>query len=365
MQYKILLSVLLLASLHLNGQVIFPGDLNNDGKANHIDLLPLSIAYGVTGPPRFEPSLEWIPQETEMWGLNLPVSDVNMSFVDADGNGIIDSLDLDGIILNYDSTQTHSLPPPEPYLLTDTFPVEELPVVSLSFNRTEASAGDTVEVTFTLTIPNPDIFPPSNPPAAIAFAIEFDPTFIDEETIEFVPAPDAEDLMFIGASLNNVDAGRAPPSGRLEFAAGGRGQGALAMTRPIGKLIIIIEDMILLEGDPGFNILDPILINLAEQVIEVQTETDGLLVTNLNDFERSSEFDVFPNPFKDHVQICTNEGEIEKARLFNSQGQLIPIAIQQQNTCWYADLSSFPAGIYFLQIESRSVSEMIRLIKTD
>ena len=136
------------------------------------------------------------------------------------------------------------------------------------------------------------------------------------------------------------------------------------MTRPIGKLIIIIEDMILLQGDPGFGILDPLLINQAEQVIEVRVENDGLLITGLNEFEADNEYHVFPNPFSAQVQICSNENEIGDIQFFNSQGRLIKLTTQKQNTCWRADFSTFPAGMYYLRTTSGDKSHLTRLVKT-
>lgn len=330
---------------------MFPGDLNNDGTANHLDLLPLGVAYGQMGPPRFEASLEWFPQESEFWAQSLPVSGVNLVFVDADGNGLIDSLDLDGIAMNYDSTQVMSLPPPMPYLLTDTFPVEELPTLELRFNRTEAAAGDTVEITMHINIPDPTVFPPTNPPTAVAFSITYDPAFINEEATRFVAAPASEDLMFIGAGVANVDFGRSPPSGRVEFAAAGRGQGALAMSRPIGKLIIVIEDMILLEGNPGFDINDPTLINLREEIIEVQTLTDNLLVTDTSaPLGENDDWQIFPNPTDGMVQICGDQDSMTVVQLISAEGRCLEVPQRFNGDCRSLDFSALPAGVYFLRI---------------
>lgn len=364
MQFNLLFCLVILSGTLLPAQVVFPGDLNNDGAANFLDLLPLGVAYGQTGPIRFEGTLNWQPQEAELWGLNLPVSGVNLVSVDADGNGVIDSLDLDAIAFNYDSIQVLSLPPPQPYLLTDTFPVEQRPTLGLRFNRTEAAAGDTVEVTIVLNIPDPTAFPPTNPPTAVACRISFDPIMINEESTRFFAAEDSEDLMFIGAGTNNVDFGRSPLSGQLEFAAAGRGQGALAMSRQVGKFIIVIEDMILLEGSPGIGIDDALLINLNEQVIDVQVETDTLLVVGTQtQVPTSMTLEAFPNPCRKNVQICGLNSQTQTLEMFDSQGRLLHTFQQVGPNCEQINMDAFPAGIYFLRTQALGYYEALKVIK--
>lgn len=364
MQINLLFCLIILSSTLLPAQVIFPGDLNNDGTANFLDLLPLGVAYGQTGPMRFEATLNWQPQEVELWPFNLPVSGVNLASVDADGNGVIDSLDLDAIAFNYDSMQVLSLPPPQPYLLTDTFLVEERPTLELRFNRTEAAAGDTVEVTIFLNIPDPTVFPPTNPPTAIACRISFDPAMINEASTRFLAAEDSEDLMFIGAGTDNVDFGRSPLSGQLEFAAAGRGQGVLAMSRPVGKFIIVIEDMILLEGNPGIDIDDALLINLFEQVIDVQVETDTLLIVDTHPpMPTSITLAAFPNPCQQSVQICGLNSQTQALEIFDSQGRLLRVFPYLDQNCQRVDMERFPAGSYFFQVQAPGYYETLKVVK--
>lgn len=364
MRFKILLPLFLTLPVVVLAQVIFPGDLNNDGEANYIDLLPLAIAYGTEGPERPGAVLEWIPQETFPWEIGLPVTGVDLSFVDADGNGLIDSLDIDAIPLNYDSTQVDAIPPPMPYLLTDTFPVDQLPRLSLSINQNEVDGGDTIEVSLFLEIPNPDIFPPSNPPTALACIIDFDPSFINEEAIFFVPDPDANDLMYVAASINSVEFGRSPNSGNIEFSCGGRGQGALMTSRELGQFIIVIEDMILLEGDPNFTIEEQVMINLREEVIELDVAGDGVLVTSVKPPEiEQFELIGFPNPTPGPLTFCPEIGTIPSALLYDESGRIMPLELEPLGHCWQADLSHLPAGLYWLVQEMYGTVRPITIVK--
>ena len=100
------LLLLIFACAIAHSQVImFPGDANNDGVANQYDILPVGVAYGMEGFPRPGASPIWQPQfQPFAWPQNLPVSGVNLAFVDSDGNGLIDSLDIDAIAFNFAST---------------------------------------------------------------------------------------------------------------------------------------------------------------------------------------------------------------------------------------------------------------------
>lgn len=365
MQYKILLSLFLLLPVLLDAQLLFPGDLNNDGEANHIDLLPLAIAYGQIGPERPGATFDWIPQETFFWELSLPVTGIDLSFVDADGNGILDSLDLDAIPINYDSTQTGAIPVPEPYLLPEIFEVDELPTLILDINQDEVGAGDTIEVSISLNIPDPTVFPLSNPPTALACLITFDPTYINEEAIFYEPDSSADDLMYVAASVNSVDFGRSPNSGTIEFACGGRGEGALRMSRPIGKFKIVIEDMILLEGDPDFMITDQIMINLNEQLIDLQSQTDGLLVSVAADPEKQVDIEGFPNPTRGVIVICPAEfADPSTISVYNETGQRFNLNFVPVNEmCWQVDLTVLPEGIYWMVQEVGGYTQQITVVK--
>lgn len=365
MQYKILFTLFILLPVLLDAQVLFPGDMNNDGEANHIDLLPLAIAYGQEGPERPGANFEWIPQETIPWEIGLPVTGIDLSFVDADGNGRLDSLDLDAIPLNYDSTQTDAFPPPQPYLLPEVFEVDELPTLILDIDEDEVGEGDTIEVSLSLNIPDPTVFPFSNSPTALACIITFDPAFINEDAIFYEPDSGADDLMFVAASVNDVAFGRSPASGTIEFACGGRGQGALRMSRPIGKFKIVIEDMILLEGNPMFTITDQVLININEQVIDLDTQNDDLLVSVAADPSKRVDIEGFPNPTRGVLVVCPGEFlDYTDISVFNEAGQYFQLDFTPVNEhCWQVDLTVLPEGVYFMVHESNGYTKQLTVVK--
>ncbi len=78
---------------------VWPGDLNNDGKANNVDLLYWGLAEGDNGTLRPNPATSWTGQQSLEWASF--VNGVNGKHQDADGNGIVDEQDLQVLEDNY------------------------------------------------------------------------------------------------------------------------------------------------------------------------------------------------------------------------------------------------------------------------
>ncbi|MBL55867.1 MAG: hypothetical protein CMP61_01640 [Flavobacteriales bacterium] len=83
---------------------VWPGDANNDGVANCIDLFSIARGFKKVSSPnkRILPVNTWVAQKANDWGeLN---DDVDMKFADCDGNGVVDRNDISSIKLNYNLT---------------------------------------------------------------------------------------------------------------------------------------------------------------------------------------------------------------------------------------------------------------------
>jgi len=94
-------------------QVVWPGDVNNNGIVNEIDLLYLGYAFNETGPPRATISAEWTAQNIiAEWTGTFP-DGLNFVYADCNGDGIINELDADVIEDNIDSLQNELLIPDE------------------------------------------------------------------------------------------------------------------------------------------------------------------------------------------------------------------------------------------------------------
>ena len=79
---------------------VWPGDVNQDGIANHFDILGLGMAFGQTGPTRTDASSLWMPQHADDWA-NYILDGTNSKHADCDGNGLVDNEDVAVISQNY------------------------------------------------------------------------------------------------------------------------------------------------------------------------------------------------------------------------------------------------------------------------
>lgn len=74
---------------------IYPGDTDNNGTVDALDVLPIGIYFLKSGPPRDQISFEWAAFESSPWN-NIPAT-----FADANGDGIVDGNDIIGIGVNW------------------------------------------------------------------------------------------------------------------------------------------------------------------------------------------------------------------------------------------------------------------------
>ncbi len=71
---------------------LYPGDFNNDGEADMLDLMFLGFRMGQTGPAREDASNMWTAQVAADWEDSFE-NGVNLKYADGDGDGIITTND--------------------------------------------------------------------------------------------------------------------------------------------------------------------------------------------------------------------------------------------------------------------------------
>lgn len=128
MKRATLIFALLLLSRVGFGQVatIWPGDANNNGVANHVDLLYVGLNYTLTGPQRVPPSGTWAGQPGFLWGGPvLPLPDA--AYADCNGDGTIGFPDKQIIENNYGLT--HGTLIPDSSSISNQLFVPELSIV--------------------------------------------------------------------------------------------------------------------------------------------------------------------------------------------------------------------------------------------
>ncbi len=96
---RFLLSGLLVCLVFgLNAQAVWPGDANNNGVVNGVDVLYIGWAFGATGPARSNISTDWEAQTAPApWSNTFP-DGLNFYFADANGDGVVDENDVEDAV---------------------------------------------------------------------------------------------------------------------------------------------------------------------------------------------------------------------------------------------------------------------------
>lgn len=89
--------------------LVWPGDFNSDGIADIHDLLYWGAAANFTGINRPNANLTWNPQNCPEWSLS--VNGINSKHQDGNGDGTVNSNDLNALIQNYGRTHDYAPQP--------------------------------------------------------------------------------------------------------------------------------------------------------------------------------------------------------------------------------------------------------------
>lgn len=355
--------------------VLFPGDTNNDGVANHFDLLPIGVAYNMEGPPRQNASLNWLPQPLfPPWPGTLPVSLINKGFVDCDGNGFIDAFDIDAIVLNFDNTQNFSQPPPMPYppKLTDTCFSCPKPDILISFDKdTIVSGEDELDTLFAYIILR---YPPGvtsqNGALGIAFDVKYDydpEKIIDSLTIAY-PDTFPDNRMYVIATSTKAQLWRLPPPGAMRFATAGRGQNVFFVSDTLFTVRFIIIDMIIRDAELfSLSLSNVLIINKLEQVIGLGNikQNPVVVVSATHSPNRRPLVLLSPNPVRETLAVESPESPIEKIDIAGTDGRLALSAEAGGQNRFDVPTGSLPPGVWLAVIQTRSGVAVKKFVKTE
>ena len=121
-----------------NDDCVYPGDVNKDGIVNGLDVLVLATNLGEAGPSRNGP-LAWQPLYAEDWEAKT-IYGINLKHSDCNGDGVIDTLDLN-VINNHWGFRNDGYNPGTDVRHGDNFVIDFPDTIpersSLFFNRSE------------------------------------------------------------------------------------------------------------------------------------------------------------------------------------------------------------------------------------
>lgn len=331
----------------LAAQSVWPGDVNNNGVVNGMDLLYWGTAVGSTGPQRAEVSTEWQAQPLPaLWAQNFP-DGVNYAYADCDGNGVVDDDDYDDAIED-NFGLTHGTVTPDTY--ANAAP-GTAPRLRLTPDAEIVQEGALVNIDLSLD----DSAQPIEDFYGIGLKLSYTRELLEED--------DGPDFDLVENSWLNADGSEIE---EIYIDNEDQGLAELAITRtnrqgvPVGpeafgRFSIVIEDIIVgLETDTFILRIDSVrVINADLESIPVTPDTARIVISR-NEIVSSGHtpagqsFRVYPNPAGRELYVET-QLPLRDFQLTDNLGQSISLEAQRiDRNLYYLRRPELPGGVYWL-----------------
>lgn len=273
---------------------IFPGDANNDGIANNVDLLNIGLAYGDTGFVRADTTITWDGKYAQDW-QNVFTDSLNHKFADCNGDGVVNDDDTTANSLNYGFVHNRG---------TDV--INTTANTYIEFNLADTIKGrlfEEAEFNFQNTSGISDSI------VGIAFSIIYDPLVIDPGSIYF-----EHDSGMFDEGLSNVLNIRKNDemSGRLDIAFCFKDHLNRKAIGYFGKLIFQLRSDYLVNPLATFiEISDIHAVNAVEQPIPIGGFTDSIFAVMCDPSLFSAEVHLSNYPYCSGSQWnCTGQARV-------------------------------------------------------
>lgn len=334
-------------------QSVWPGDVNNNGIVNKVDLLYLGFAFGETGFARITSDGSWNANDLPMnWDGSFP-NGLNYLYADCNGDGIVDELDATIIIENLDLKHDDISFVPDEVLLG-----EEGINPICKFINTPTSA--LVDQRFTFDISLGDTNIPIENMSGFTFFLNVEPAFLRLNTIELVFNEDAwidntaeQSILIQQKDEDNV---------RLKVAYTKKDRIPVSGSGSIATVSFVIEtDVIdLLTSDTAIFTLDSIIVlNDELEPIPIVTEPlkifiDRDLKVSTKEHSRLSTIEAYPNPTKGLLLLESSEKILEEIEIINSLGQKVYSQKLRSEQFQSVNIQELNSGFYWLKIYTKN-----------
>ena len=343
----------LFPTVTLIGQVtVWPGDVNNNGVVDELDLLYLGPQIGQTGPARATVDISWSGFGATLWG-NMPGTTIDMAFADTNGDGQITQGDVDAISANF--LQEHgtvvpiNAPTPninsDPYVFFDesSLPaiIEEGQLFSLPiFIGNEFAQLELNGISFKITY-NEEILDVIE--SSAFFSPWFDPGWMNSsQVVEYL---DGE----VYVSLSSME--------------GISGFGLL------GVLDFVVEDDVIGINDPdiftGIEVERVYALNDEFNAIPLNTDTAFVNISSPLSVATETfdplDLKFFPNPTKDLCYL-TADSKINSIKVYDFVGKCV-LTEQVGGNSHLLKLGEFSPGVYNVEVITNDGHFFRKLLK--
>lgn len=326
---------------------IWPGDADGNGVVDQFDLLPLGLAYGTRGTARPNAQITWERHNTQKWGTTLINTNIDLAFVDADGNGQIDAADTSALARNWQREHGDGLPKlyqPEIRGSGASLFIDADTVLSGPGQWFPLELGTADKVAENIY--------------GLAFSVSYDPAQVQEMELNF--SAESSWLGTLGQNLIAFQRNN-PVEGRIDIALTRTDGRNVSGYGRIGKVKITIEDVILNlrdEENPKIQlgIENVRLINNADQIIPVTplpstpTAKKGT-TTSAYDPYLDARIRVYPQPAKDQLFLDYGDLPLRSVQLLQIDGKALGGVLVPQRSL---SLAGIPNGVYLLKVVAES-----------
>jgi hypothetical protein len=337
--------LLLLASSALQAQAltVWPGDANNNGIANHVDLLHIGLNYGSMGPARSSVSNVWAAQTLPTaWSGGAPALP-NPGYADCNGNGEVDTMDVVALMQNYGLLWAGFIPQDSGTLVASGAPTLQL------FVQDSVFVSGVVTVTLDILLGDPGLQVDSI--YGIAFSISFDPAIVDQ----ILPSINggwmnldgrALIIQHVDTTFGRVDICIVRPDG---FSVNGNGS--------LGSLGIVMDDNIRIASnyELPFGISFLHAIDAAGGDYYLQGGPDTLRITTITHSrppQSPPQIQVYPVPARQLLSLRGDGVRQADLRIVDVRGvEMVRQHFKELNT-HQISVADWPAGVYFLEIRN-------------
>jgi len=347
MTYKIsiLTALLLLTSTlaHSQAVTVWPGDANNNGIANHVDLLYVGLGFGSSGPARNGgPSTGWQATQTPApWQLATQ-SNLNYAYFDCNGDGSIDDMDTLAIVQNYDLTHDSLMPD------TNSIVAFGSPPLTLDFQQDSIFIAGTTTIMVNIRLGSAQ--QPVNGLHGLAFTLDYDVNAIDSITYSLPGG-------FVSAGTNAIRIAKNKPNlGKIEMAISRVNQSNISGYGVIGTIIIVMDDDLKINQDYSMpiTISQITALGAGEVPLGLTPVGDTLYIStpNVSIDDPVDHLTIYPQPASQHLAIHADQGTLEKTSIYTLHGQLIREQPAESPFDTRIDLTGLPSGSYLLAAQT-------------
>ncbi|MEM6317028.1 MAG: T9SS type A sorting domain-containing protein [Bacteroidota bacterium] len=329
-------------------QTVWPGDVNDNGIVNEVDLLFLGFAFNQTGSSRTNASTDWQAQTVEIaWEGTFP-NGLSFAYADCNGDGIVDEADAAVIQLNLNRTH-NDVPLVLDEILEAVF--EEDPQFAFLNEDLTVQGGDVVDLNISLGSADQSV----DNLRGLAFTVRTDPRFIRTDLTQF----ELNEVAWIKpfGNENTELILENPEQGKVTVAFAVTDDQAVSGAGLIGTVsIVIVEDIVdfLVQEDTLKVEIDSITVvtdSLKKVPIlgaSIELEVEGRITSTSNPI--LDNLKLYPNPTNGWLLLQRNAVEVERVEVVDALGKVVFQENLGKNDFQAFDLQHLPKGTYWLKI---------------